>query len=398
MLNYLGEVSGKALSAVFVVFAICALGYLLGRIEIKGVSLGSAGVLLVALAYGILCNFVPAFTIGEVSVNLWNASLKASYSTVSSIGTALFVTAVGLIAGPKFFRTFNRKSLSYILMGAVVIVAGALVTVLLLVLDKGLTPAMAVGLLMGGLTSTPGLSAAQDVVDSADLSAGYAIAYLFGVLGVVLFVQLVPKLLRVDIAKERESFVAAGAVTVKEDNKKRVQVDPLGFFPFVLAIGLGCLIGAIKIPGINFSLGTSGGTLVAGLIVGHFGHIGPIDCRLKKETLNFFRELGLVLFLAGAGVKGGVEFVAKFNPLYFLYGALMTLIPMLLGFLLGKFVFKLSIFNNLGSITGGMTSTPALGALISTAGTDDVSSSYAATYPIALVMVVLVAKIILMVF
>ncbi len=398
MVNYLGEVCSKALSVIFVAFAICALGYLLGRIEIKGISLGSAGVLLVALAFGVLCSFFPSFMIGETTINLFNASLKSSYSTISSIGTALFVTAVGLIAGPKFFRTFNRKSLSYILMGIIVIAAGAGMAVLLLMLDKGLTPAMAVGLLMGGLTSTPGLSAAQDVVDSADLSAGYAIAYLFGVLGVVLFVQIMPRLLRVDIAKERESFVAAGAVTVKEDGKKRISVDPFGFFPFMLAIALGVLIGSVKIPGINFSLGTSGGTLVAGLIVGHFGHIGPIDCRIKKETLNFFRELGLVLFLAGAGVKGGVEFIDKFNPVYFLYGAILTLIPMLLGFLLGKFVFKLSIFNNLGSITGGMTSTPALGALISTAGTDDVSSAYAATYPIALVMVVLAAKVVLMVF
>ncbi len=398
MVNYLGEVCSKALSVIFVAFAICALGYLLGRIEIKGISLGSAGVLIVALAFGVLCSFFPSFMIGNVTINLFNSSLKSSYSTISSIGTVLFVTAVGLIAGPKFFRTFNRKSLSYILMGVVVIVAGAGMAVALLMIDKGLTPAMAVGLLMGGLTSTPGLSAAQDVVDSADLSAGYAIAYLFGVLGVVLFVQIMPRLLRVDIAKERESFVAAGAVTIKEDNKKRISVDPLGFFPFVLAIALGVLIGSIKIPGINFSLGTSGGTLVAGLIVGHFGHIGPIDCRIKKETLNFFRELGLVLFLAGAGVKGGVEFIDKFNPVFFLYGAILTLLPMLLGFVLGKFVFKLSIFNNLGSITGGMTSTPALGALISTAGTDDVSSAYAATYPIALVMVVLAAKVLLMIF
>ena len=69
---------------------------------------------------------------------------------------------------------------------------------------------------------------------------------------------------------------------------------------------------------------------------------------------------------------------------------------MIVGFLLAKYVFKLSIFNNLGSITGGMTSTPALGALISTAGTDDVSSAYAATYPLALVSVVLASKLIIM--
>ncbi len=399
MLNYLGSFTSSTLSTIFVVFMICALGYLLGAIEIKGVSLGSAGVLLVALVWGVLCNYVPAFEIGDVTVNLYNPTIKANFGVVSNIGTALFVTAVGLIAGPKFFRTFNRKSLAYILMGVLVIAAGAGAATLFIAIDPNLSAEMGVGLLMGGLTSTPGLSAAKDVAVNTDaLTAGYAIAYLFGVLGVVLFVQLVPKILRVDIDKERESFVAAATVTVKEDGKKRRSLDPFGFFPFFLAIGLGCLIGAIKIPGINFSLGTSGGTLVAGLVIGHFGHIGPFDCRMKKETLNFFRELGLVLFLVGAGVPGGVNFVSNLKLTYFLYGAAMTMIPLLLGFILGKYVFKLSIFNNLGSITGGMTSTPALGALISTAKTDDVSSSYAATYPIALVMVVLAAKVILMVF
>lgn len=400
MIEYLGGVASSALSTIFIVFIIAALGYLVGAIEIKGISLGTAGVLLVALGFGVLANFVPGFQIGAKTIHLFNESIKSSFKLVSNIGTALFVTAVGLIAGPKFFRTFNRKSLAYIVMGVVVIAAGALTAIVCTLLDPSLSPDMAAGLLTGGLTSTPGLSAAQDVegANLNELTAGYGIAYLFGVLGVVLFVQLMPKILHVDIEKERESFVAAAAVQIKQTEKQYKQLDPFGFFPFFLAIALGCLIGAIKIPGINFSLGTSGGTLVAGLIIGHFGHIGPIDCRIKKETLNFFRELGLVLFLIGAGVPGGVNFVSNVKISYFIYGAIMTLVPMILGFVLGKLVFKLSIFNNLGSITGGMTSTPALGALISTAKTDEVSSAYAATYPIALVMVVLAAKIILMVF
>lgn len=398
MIEYLGGVTSSALSTIFVVFAIAALGYLVGAIEIKGISLGTAGVLLVALLFGVLCSYVPSFTIGEKVITLFDSGIKTKLSMVSSIGTALFVTAVGMIAGPKFFRTFNRKSLAYILMGFVVIGAGALTAIVCVLIDPNLTADMAVGLLTGALTSTPGLSAANEVegVDSAAVTAGYGIAYLFGVLGVVLFVQIMPKLLRVDIDKERENFVAANAIEVKADGRPRKALDPFGFFPFFLAIGLGALIGAIKIPGINFSLGTSGGTLVAGLIIGHFGHIGFIDCRISKDTLKFFRELGLVLFLVGAGVPGGVNFMANVKVSYFLYGVVMTTVPMILGFLLGKFVFKLSIFNNLGSITGGMTSTPALGALISTAKTDDVSSAYAASYPIALVCVVLAAKLIVM--
>ena len=58
-------------------------------------------------------------------------------------------------------------------------------------------------------------------------------------------------------------------------------------------------------------------------------------------------------------------------------------------------MLKLPLFNNLGSITGGMTSTPALGTLIHVTGTEDVASAYAATYPIALIAVVLVSQLVI---
>ena len=80
------------------------------------------------------------------------------------------------------------------------------------------------------------------------------------------------------------------------------------------------------------------------------------------------------------------------------YGIIMTLVPLLIGFLFAKYVLKLSLLNNLGSITGGMTSTPALGTLIGTAGTEDVAAAYAATYPIALIAVVLVSQFLIILF
>lgn len=400
-MDYLGDVVSSLFSIVFLVAIVAALGYLVGGIRIKGISLGTAGVLLIALLYGVLSSFVPSFSLGGHTVTLVSDSLLASFSLVSKLGTAFFVTSIGLIAGPKFFRTFNRQSIAYLLIGVIVIGAGALATIALLLADKGLTPGMAVGLLTGALTSTPGLSAAKETASAAAsdaVTAGYGIAYVFGVLGVVLFVQIIPKLLRVDTEAERAAFKAANEVAVKPITRRLISPDSHGFFPFFLAIAIGTLIGSIKIPGIDFSLGTSGGALFSGLIIGHFGHIFRIDCRINKETLNFFRELGLVLFLIGAGVPGGVNFAANLEAKYFLYGILLTIVPMAVGFVFAKYVFKLSIFNSLGSITGGMTSTPALGALIRTAGTDDVSSAYAATYPIALVAIVLVAKILLMVF
>ena len=87
--------------------------------------------------------------------------------------------------------------------------------------------------------------------------------------------------------------------------------------------------------------------------------------------------------------------VEYFEPVYFLYGAIITILPMLIGFVVAKNVLKLPLLNNLGSITGGMTSTPALGTLINMEGTEDIASAYAATYPIALIAVVLASQLII---
>lgn len=392
-MEYLYQVLNSLLTPLFIVFVVCSLGYLVGAIKIKGISLGSAGVLLVAILVGVLFSYVPDIRLGEKTIELWGASDESVLSTISNIGTVLFVTAVGLIAGPKFFRSFNKSMMSYVFMGAVIVALGIGITVFLSWIDKDMSVAMGTGLLSGSLTSTPAFGAAKESAGLAagEVTAGYGIGYLYGVLGVVLFVQIMPKILKVDIAKEREHFVAANTIQIKDDGKKRFALEEFGFFPFFITIALGLLIGCVKVPiggGNYFSFGSSGGTLIAGLIVGHFGHFGKIDMKVSKKTLNFFRELGLVLFLVGAGIPGGVRFVSSFDWIYIVYGIIMATVPMIVGFLLGKFVFKLSIFNNLGSITGGMTSTPALGSLISVAGTDDVSSAYAATYPFALVLIV----------
>ena len=172
---------------------------------------------------------------------------------------------------------------------------------------------------------------------------------------------------------------------------------------FSLAAVIGILVGSIKIPltsaglsGTSFSLTTTGGALMTALVFGHFGHMGHLSLKVDRRVLEMFRELGLMFFLAGAGVAGGARFVEYFKPIYFVYGIFMTTIPMIIGFLFAKYVLKLSLFNNLGSITGGMTSTPALGTLINVAGTDDVASAYAATYPIALIAVVLTSQLIIL--
>ena len=410
-MEYLGITASALLSTLFIVFVVIALGLLLGRIEVKGISLGTAGVLLVAILFGVVFSFVESFDIGEKTITLWGSSAEKTLGNISSLGTVMFVTAVGLIAGPKFFRSFNKSMVSYLVMGVSIVLIGVGITVLISAIDPNMDIAMGAGLLSGSLTSTPAFSAAKEAADEllkkglvgedfvGRVTAGYGISYLYGVLGVVLFVQVMPKLLKVDIEAERASFVAANTIQLQTDTKKRFSIDDFGFFSFFFTVALGMAIGAIKIPISStsyFSFGSSGGTLLAGLIVGHFGCIGKIDMKITKQTLNFFRELGLILFLVGAGIPGGVRFVSSFNWIYIVYGVIMATVPMIVGFVLGKYVFKLSIFNNLGSITGGMTSTPALGSLISVAGTDDVASAYAATYPLALVLIVVSSNLMIL--
>lgn len=377
-------------SDVLVVFAIAAIGYAIGRITIKGVDVGTAGVLLVALIFGHFGFSVP--------------------SLVNDLGVVLFVGSVGFIAGPKFFRDLKRNFKTYILIGVVVILSGFIVCAISVVVG-GLPAPLASGVMTGALTSTPGLAAAKEAAINAGIengeamaATGYGVAYVFGVIGVVLFVQLLPKILKVDMAKEVETLTAANASEPKEYKGKLIELDPMGMFVLSFGILLGVLLGKVTIPlpgGASFSLGTSGGPLIAGLVLGHFGHIGPVSLKIEKSVLEHFREFGLCLFLIAAGVKGGngfVEYLSQYGISLLLWGVGITLIPMLIGTLLAYKILHICLLNSLGSITGGMTSTPALGSLIKVAGTDDVATSYASTYPIALVLVVLAAQFIVILF
>ena len=116
---------------LFGVFVITALGYLLGRIDIKGVSLGTAGVFLVAIAFGVLFTFIPedfpilgvlhldgvkeTILVDGIKQATAGAKITGYYkSAISNIGLVLFVGSVGFIAGPKFFRDLKKNFKTYI--------------------------------------------------------------------------------------------------------------------------------------------------------------------------------------------------------------------------------------------------------------------------------------------
>ena len=411
---------------MFCLFAVLFVGYAVGRIKVKGISLGDAAVFVIALVFGALL-FEPlsAQLVLKGEAEAVDFTEKA-LDIIEKVGLIFFVTSVGFIAGPKFFGNFKRNFKSYVLLGLIIIIAGGLAAVGCIYMGSfvGYGPAktpegftaMIVGLLSGSLTSTPAFSAAKATVTSEAaalgvdytnlVSVGHGIAYIFGVIGVVLFVQIVPKFAKANMEVERAKIAIADK---PEEAKKKVgkllHLDGHGFAAFSLAAVLGIFVGSIKIPlssaglsGTCFSLTTTGGCLLVSLVMGHFGRIGRLNIMPDGHTLKLLRELGLVLFLVGAGIPGGAEFVANFDPMYFVYGVIMTIVPLILGYLFAKYVLKLSLLNNLGSITGGMTSTPALGTLIGVAGTEDVAAAYAATYPIALIAVVLVSQFLVILF
>ena len=396
---------------MFSIFSIIAVGFAIGRITVKGISLGDAGVFIVALLFGCLffdqlAEQLPLYT-------------EKALKIVENLGLILFVTSVGFIAGPKFFGNFKRNFKSYVVLALIVILAGGLAAVGCIYFGRGVMgeenheefTAMIVGLLSGSLTSTPAFSAAKATVAEAyegAVSVGHGIAYIFGVIGVVLFVQIVPKLSKANMDVERAKLVEASVndqPKVEKKKHKLIDLDGHGFAAFALAAIIGTFIGMIKVPltakgldGTCFSLTTTGGCLLTSLVFGHFAHVGPVNVTPKDSTLKIFKELGLILFLVGAGIAGGAEFVDLFKFSYFVYGIVMTIVPMIIGFVFAKYVLKLSLLNNLGSLTGAMTSTPALGTLIGVSKTDDVAAAYAATYPIALIAVVLVSQFLIILF
>ena len=409
---------GNTSTLLLVVFSVLFFGYVLGRIKIKEISLGDAGVFLVALLVGALF-----FGIDKNGALLFDLSKNYDFSQglalIESLGLILFVTSVGYMAGPRFAQNLKHSFKLYAPLGVLIPLMGGIIGVGCILLGEivgyGSTigeqdgfVAMIVGILSGALTSTPAFSAAKATVAPEYMglvSVGHGIAYIFGVVGKVLFIQLIPRIEKANMEEERALLLPVAKIEEKKDGKKLFTLDSTGLAPFALAAMLGTLIGQIKIPlstdgfsGTCFSLTTTGGCLLVSLLFGHFGRIGKWNILPSAKSLKLLRELGLVLFLAGAGIPGGAEFVEYFDSIYFLYGAIMTVIPMILAYLFAKCILKMGLLNNLGAITGAMTSTPALGVLISTAGTEDVAAAYAATYPIALITVVLVSQFLIILF
>lgn len=367
------------ISTVTYVFLIAALGYLLGAVRFKNISLGTSGVLLTALVFGHFGIELPSF--------------------VRNFGLAIFVGSVGLMAGPVFVRNLRAKVYAYMLLAVGIVFCGAAVTLLLGKLLQ-VPFDLSIGMFTGAMTSTPGLAAAIDATEmilgpgNSMASIGYGITYPFGVVGIVLFVQMFPRIVHADMQAEARALsqrLHQPEPETAQDKKERRTLNIGGLFAFSAVLAAGVLLGDMRVPlpgGLSFSLGMAGGPLFVGLAAGHFGRMGKISLSVPETTLKTMRELGLCLFLIGSGVNAGAGFVSvlqEYGAVLFGMGIVITLLPMILACLFARRALRMDTLSALGGVCGGMTSTPALGALITASGTEDVAAAYAAAYPFSLI-------------
>ncbi len=168
-----------------------------------------------------------------------------------------------------------------------------------------------------------------------------------------------------------------------------------------IGLALGIIVGRFEIPlpgGSTFSLGLSAGPLLMALVLGHFGRVGGLVGYIPRPTRILLQEMGLVFFLADAGVRGGASIMDAVHTQgvkIFLLGAIITLIPMLVGYLMARRGFKMKLGQSLGGICGGMTSTPALGAIVAKTSQQAPIVSYATVYPVAVILMALLAKLLM---
>ena len=172
-------------NSYFSVFVIIALGFMLGRIKIKGMSLDVSAVIFIALLFGHFGVTIP--------------------QSLGYFGLVLFIFTIGIQSGPGFFDAFQKDG-KKLLMISLVIVAAAGITGLGVGRVMGIDIPELTGLIAGALSSTPGLAVAIDSSSSPLVSIAYGIAYPFGVIGVILFVKFFPKIIRADLQGEADKL------------------------------------------------------------------------------------------------------------------------------------------------------------------------------------------------
>lgn len=378
--------SGVASTVLMISISIFA-GLLLGKLKVKGITLGITWVLFVGIALS-ACG---------VSLN------HDMMHVIKEFGLILFVIGVGLQVGPGFFKSFAKGGLAMNIMALANAALGVAITVIIAKITHQELTDMA-GVYTGAITNTPGLSAAQAAVadlgvegGAGRLAAGYALTYPLAVVGLI-FTCIIfrPK----DLSSEPVSADPDNTAGTAKHSKGAIFLIPV----FVIA-AIGIVIGSIPVPvGMKapVKLGIAGGPLVVALFAGWLG--------VKKgwfgtdftdgQGVHMMREIGILLFLAVVGLGAGADFAAnvKVHYMWVVYGVIITMVPPLIVAGFGRFVLKINYYTLMGFISGAHSDPPALAFANNTApeGCKLPNMGYATVYPLTMFLRILTAQLLVL--
>src|SRR5437762_9677982 len=168
-----------------------------------------------------------------------------------------------------------------------------------------------------------------------------------------------------------------------------------------VAIVVGALVGALvfKVAGVPLTLSTAGGALIAGIIGGWLRSVRPSFGRIPTPTVWFMNSVGLNIFIAIVGISAGPGFVNGLKTQgvgLFLWGALATTVPLILGMFTAKYVFRFHDALNLGIISGSRTTTASLGLVCDQAKSQIPALGYTVTYAVGNTLLTIWGMIIIM--
>ncbi len=445
------DVVGWMLNPYVLMFVSMVTGLLFGKIKFGKFNFGVSGTLFSGLILGWLAmGYAKGVPEDGAKAAVKAAAKTIKVGVVQKeffyIFLILFVAAVGLLAAKDMPIVLKKYGAKFVILGFIITFLGATATYGMTFVFSGSNPYEVSGVYTGALTSSPGLAAAietaqghataavakyeslpaaeknemlgrltesegltaentptlsdeqkEDYINNAKagIGVGHAIGYPFGVLIVILAVNFFPKIFGMDVEEEQrllreEIAQARGSIKVKEIEE--VQFDLIAF---ALACFFGYTIGKLKVflgPLGYFSLGSTGGVLIGSLILGYIGKIGFITFRMDSKILGVVRQVALAFFLAIVGLRYGFKVfdsVMTGGVNMAIVSLVVGTVAMMIGFLIGRYIFKINWCMLAGAICGGMTSTPGLGAAIDAVGSDDPAAGYGATYPFALLGMVL---------
>lgn len=206
-------------------------------------------------------------------------------------------------------------------------------------------------------------------------------------------------------------ITVVGHETAINDIKKmfgdeRKYLDHPNLIPIFIGIALGCILGSIPLSGTLIStplkLGLAGGPLIVAILVSYFGpKLGIVTYTTTSANL-MIREIGITLFLACVGLGAGGEFVDsivnKGGYMWILYGAIITIIPILIAGLVGRYILKIKYNTLTGVISGSCTNPPALAFANQQCKGGDAAVGYATVYPLAMFLRILVGQMMILIF